>query len=211
MFVIVYNNNVILGPMRWNRYRFENEIQEECEVSFNLPDRNDNLSPITVSDNIKILPTLGTENPEYNPKIQILHGPFWEFTDTHAIYSYRPEYMQLDGAREMLKEQVAAERWNKENSGITVTIGGQNYQFKTDRETRALLKSAVDHLDGMTWKQDRENWIQMTSEDTQSVMNAVISHVQSCFDWEYNKLQEIANCQTLEELDSVVVQEPKEE
>ena len=207
MFVIVYNNNVILGPMRWNRFRFENEIQEECEYSATLPDRNDDMSAITVSDNIKILPILGTENPEYNPKIQILHGPFWEFTDTHAIHSYRPEYMALEGAREMHKEQVGAERWNKENAGVTVTIRGNEYKFSSDRETRAVLLNAVTNLDVINWKFNRDSWLEMTKEEAQTVLNAIHTHVQECFNWEHSKIQELNNCSTVHELDAVVIKE----
>jgi hypothetical protein len=207
MFVIVHNNSVILGPMRWNRFRFENEIQEECEYSATLPDRNDEMSAITVSDNIKILPILGTDNPEYNPKIQILNGPFWEFTDTHAIFSYQPEYMAFEGAREMHKEQVGAERWNKENAGVTVTIRGNEYKFSSDRETRAVLLNAVTNLDVINWKFNRDSWLEMTKEEAQSVLNAIHTHVQESFNWEHSKIQELNNCSTVHELDAVVIKE----
>lgn len=210
MFVIVHNNSVILGPMRWNRFRFENEIQEECEVSCTLPDRNDDLDPIVVSNEIKILPILGTENPEYNPKIEILHGPFWEFTDTQAIYHYEVVPMNIDSAKNMLKEQVTAERWNKENAGVNVTLNGTEYTFKTDKETRAILHNAVSNMESINWKQDQETWIQMTNGDTQTVLTAILTHVQACFDWEFNKFQEIDACNTLEMLDAVVIVDQKE-
>ena len=62
MFVIVQNNYVVLGPMVWNRFRFQNFLLEECEVTFTLDSRNDSETPVVVSDEIKILPTASTPN-----------------------------------------------------------------------------------------------------------------------------------------------------
>lgn len=209
MFVIVYNNSVILGPMRWNRFRFENEIQEECDFSVSLLDRNDNLDAVIVSDNIQILPVQGTENPQFNPKIEFLNGPFWEFTDKSAIQSYRVESLPIDAVKNMLKEQVAVERWNKENSGTKITLNDVEYSFGTDKETRSILQNAVSHLDGINWKHDRDTWILMTKENIQNTLSGILSYVQSCFDWEFNKIQEIDACETLKELDSVIIVDTK--
>lgn len=207
MFVIVHNNNVILGPMRWNRFRFENEIQEECDFSVTLQDKNDDLMPVFVSEEIKILPVQGTQDPEFNPKIEFLNGPFWEFTSLAAIQSYRVEPLPIDAIKNSLKDQVSAERWRKENSGIIVSIGGTEYKFNTDKETRLVLQNASVNLDSINWKQDRETWMQLSSADVQSVLSTILSHVQSCFDWEFTKIQEIDACVTREELVAVVITE----
>ena len=37
MFVITHNNNVILGPMKWNARRLSEVIQDDCEVTIVLP------------------------------------------------------------------------------------------------------------------------------------------------------------------------------
>lgn len=207
MFVIVYNNSVVLGPMRWNRFRFENEILEECDVTVTLPMRNDNLDPIAVSDEIKILPIQGTPDPAFNPKIEFLNGPFWEFTDSTATMSYRVEKHSIDAVKSMLKDKVATERWNRENSGVLVSLNGIEYKFKSDKETRAVLQSAASNIDGINWKHDKETWIQMSNADVQAVLNSILTYVQSCFDWEFAKFQEIDRCETLEQLDSIVVKE----
>ena len=174
MFVIVHDNTVILGPMRWSQYKFQNTIFEECEVSATLSATNDNLDPITVSDNIKILPVQGTQNPEFNPAIEMLNGPFWVFTDTVATMSYRVESLPLDAAKNFLKDRVAGERRKKEKAGKKVTLNGVEYNFDTDRET--------------------------TQAEVQTVLNAVLAYVQTCFDWEYTKLQDINNCTTLDQV-----------
>ena len=207
MFVIIHDNTVILGPMRWSRFKFENVILEECEVDTTLPATNDNLDPITVSDNIKILPIQGTENPEFNPTIEMLHGPFWEFTDTVAIMSYTVQPLPLDAAKAMLKDRVAAERWNKENSGVTVNLNDTDYSFNTDKATRGVLIHAQAGTDNINWKQDRETWVTLTPADVQTVLSAVLSHVQASFDWEYTKLQAIDACVSHEDLAGINITE----
>lgn len=206
MFVIVYNNNVILGPMRWNRYRFENEIQDECEVTASLPDRNDSDLAVTVNDEIKIYPIEGTPNPEFNPKIQFLNGPYWTFTETHAVCSYVAEDLSVDAVKSSLKEQAAAERWKKENAGVTVSINGSDYRFSTSKETRSILANSTS-LESINWKFDRDTWLNMTGAQVQTVLNSVLTHVQSSFDWELAKLEEIDACTTLQELDAVTIEE----
>lgn len=208
MFVIVYNNNVILGPMRWNRFRFENEIKEECDITVSLNDRNDDFIPVFLSDEIKILPIQGTETPTFNSKIEFLNGPYWEFTDTVALMSYRVEQLPIDSVKNMLKEQVAAERWKKENSGVLITLNNIEYKFASDRDTRNILQNTLQSgINQINWKIDRENWITLTVEDIQFILNSIISHVQQSFDWEYAKNGEIDAKTDLVSLDAIIISE----
>jgi hypothetical protein len=206
MFVIVHDNTVILGPMRWSQYKFQNTILEECEVSATLSATNDNLDPITVSDTIKILPVQGTQTPQVNPVIEMLNGPFWEFTDSVAAMSYRVESMSLDAAKNFLKVRVASDRRKKENAGIKVTLNSIEYNFDTDRETRAVLSGAAANTNNTNWKQNSDTWVQMTQAEVQTVLNDVLAHVQTCFDWEYTKLQDINNCTTLDQVAGISTQ-----
>ena len=207
MFIIVHNNSVILGPMRWNQYKFENTILEDCEFDANLPATNPNLDPIKVSDEIYILPIQGTENPEFNPTIEMLHGPFWEFTDSVAIRSYTVQPLPLDAAKTFLKENVSAARWIKENAGVSVTLNGVDYTFGTDRETRAVLLNAQASTNSINWKIDRDTWVTLSPTDIQTVLSTVLAHVQSAFDWEYNKLQAIDACLNLQDLAAINITE----
>jgi hypothetical protein len=68
MFVITHNNNVILGPMKWNARRFSEVIQDDCEVTIVLPLEND--SYYEVNDEIKIWPVQETIRPEYNLSVK---------------------------------------------------------------------------------------------------------------------------------------------
>lgn len=211
MFVIVHNNYVVLGPMRWNRFRFENCLEEELETKFTLETRNDAETPVIVSDEIKILPVQGTQDPVYNPKIEMLHGPFWEFTDLVAISSYEVQPMPVEAVQSMLKEQAAAERYNREITTVDVTIAGTVYKFSTNRDTRNVIQNALtSSVSSFNWKLDRDMWVTLTNTELQAILDAITTHVQSCFDWEYSIIAAINASSTLTELDAIVIVEPTE-
>lgn len=203
MFVIVHNQSVVLGPMRWNRFRFENTIQEECDVSVTLTDRNDDMQPISVSDDVKILPIQGTPTPEYDSKTQYLHGPFWEFTDSVAIMSYTVENQNIEAARNFHKSEIENQRWVRENSGCKVTINDVEYDFATDRDTRSVLQSLITAGTDVNWKFDRDTWVTLTNGDLQSILNAVITHVQDAFNWEREQMTLLDACETLDDLKGI--------
>ena len=212
MFVIVHNNSVILGPMRWNRKRFENTIQEECEVSTTLPDRNDN-TPIVVSDNVKILPVQSAENPSYNPRIENLHGPLWEFTDTVAISSYIAQPLPIDAVKNQLKTECAAERYRREIAGTKVDIQNTEVTIDTNRGSRDIFVQKyllMGDTDIVQWKFP-EGWLELTKSELGLIVSTGAAHVQDQFNWESAKIVEIDSCETLEQLVAVVIEESKPE
>jgi len=210
MFVIVHNNFVILGPMRWNRFRFENTIQEECEVSVTLPDRNDSLSPIIVSEEVKILPVQGTPNPEHNPKIEFLHGPFWDFSNDIATSSYIVQPYAIDAVKNMLKAECANERYKKENSGTKVTIQDVEVTVDTSRGSRDIFVQKyllMGENDIVQWKFP-ECWLTLTKAELGLVVSTGAQHIQAQFDWEAEKVAEIEASETLEQLAQIVIVDP---
>lgn len=213
MFVIVYQNSVILGPMRWNRFRFENTIYEDCEeFSATLPDRNDEMVAITVSDDIKILPVEGTPNPNFNPKIERLNGPFWQFTDTVAISSYVVEPLAIEAVKNQLKAVLANERYRKEIAGVKVTIQNVEVTVDTGRDTKNnLIQKYVlmNDSDTVQWKFN-DTWLTLSKTEVGTLVRAGAEYIQQQFDWEAAMIQEINNATTLEQLDSIVIVEPQQ-
>jgi hypothetical protein len=196
--------------MRWNRYRFENFLTEELEVTYELPTNNNSEIAITVSDEIKILPVQTTQNPAYNPKIEMLHGPIWEFTDSAAISSYEVHPIAIDAVKNTLKDQVATERYNREITTVDVTINDTVYKFSTSRDTRNVIQNALTaSTSSFNWKMDRDTWVTLTNTELQAILDAITVHVQSCFDWEYSTIAAINACTTSAELDAVVISEKK--
>jgi len=211
MFVIVYQNSVILGPMRWNRFRFENTIYEDCEeFSVTLADRNDESTPVVVSDDIKILPVQGTPNPAYNSKIEMLHGPFWEFKDTAAISSYTVLPIPIDAVKNQLKAVLANQRYIKEVKGTTVTVQGTEVTVDTARGVRDTLTQQyllmVDS-DTVQWKFP-QTWLTLSKTEVGEVVRAAAAYVQTQFQWEAGLIAEIDGATTHEQLDAIVIIEP---
>ena len=208
MFVIVQNNYVVLGPMVWNRFRFQNFLLEECEVTFTLDSRNDSETPVVVSDEIKILPTATSPNPDYNPKTQILHGPFWAYTDSLATSSYQVVDKSVEAVKNELIAVAANQRWIKTSNTVPVTINSTEYKFDTTTQTTSALQQAITaNVSSLNWKLKGE-WITLSSSDVSTVYNAIVAHTQTCFDWEHSKVAEINNCTTLAELDALVIVTP---
>lgn len=211
MFVIVYENRVVLGPMRWNKYRFENFLAEEHEISATLPTANEN-SVTTVNEQCKIYPIQGSEDPTYNPTIEILHGPFWTFTETHAVSSYQVLPMDPSAVKSFLKARTAAERWRKETAGIRVTVQSQEVFVSTTAGERDkyiqtyLIKSEGDTVQ---WKFNGV-WVTLGKSDLHQIVTAIDTHVQAQFAWESAKVTEIETAETLEQLAIIQIEEPKQ-
>jgi len=192
MFLITHNNNVILGPMKYNARRFTEVIEDDCEITVTLPLTND--SYYEVNDEIKIYPVQGTPNPEYNSKTEYLHGPFYTYVDGVAISSMVVEQLPLSAAQNFVKQEAANVRWTKQNSGVKVTLNNVEYTFNTDLETKSTFHQYItSNLESVNWKVNQDTWIVLSKSDIQTVFNSIVSHVQSAFDWEVAKLAEIVN------------------
>jgi hypothetical protein len=210
MFVIVHNNSVILGPKNWNKLMFQDVILEDCEIECDLNTRNNDNIPIIINDEIKILPVTGLPEPEFNPKIQRLEGPYWNFYDDRVEMYFTPGYISVEGLKNFMKEQAASERYIKENNGITYTKDDQSLSFSTSREQRNIYIQnliTMNDTETINWKFGDRTWVLLTKQDFININDAVKAHVQSCFDWEIAKYAEIDAAITHEELDNIVISE----
>ena len=205
MFVIIHNNQVVLGPMRWNRFRFENFLEEEHEISLSLPKSNTD-TPLVFSDQLKILPIQTTPNPDYNPRIEMLQGPFWQFTDTHAISSYQVESLTVEAVKNTLKAEAATHRWNRNSSSVELIVANKECKFSTDKDTINLLNNAlIASATSFNWKLDPNSWVTLTNTELQIILDAISAHIQTGFDSEYAKIAEIDTATTLNELNSIEI------
>ena len=192
LFVIVYNNSVILGPMEWKARRFSEVIEDDCEITVTLPTTNE--SYYEVNDEVKIWPVQGTQNPTFNTKTEYLHGPFYTYVDGVAISSMVVEQLPLSAAQNFVKQDASGVRWTKQNSGVKVTLNNVEYTFATDLQTKSIFHQYITaNLESVNWKVNQDTWIVLSKSDIQTVLNSIVSHVQSAFDWEVAKLAEIVD------------------
>lgn len=190
MFVIVYKNNVILGPMIWNAGRFKTVIEEDCEITVSLPSSNQGYYEI--NDDIKIYPVQTTPNPSYDSRTEFLNGPYYDFVDGVAISRMEVHQLDIVAAQNFVKADAAHTRWKKQNSGIQYNINGTDYTFPTDLQTKSTFHQYVTaDVDNLNWKVDQDTWITLSKSDIKNIFVAIVNHVQSAFDWEADKLLEI--------------------
>jgi hypothetical protein len=200
MFVIVHNNQVILGPMPWRKLFFENIIMEDCEVEVTLPQKND--APYTVNDEIVILPARYTHE-DFNPVTQKHNGPFWTITDTEAVGNFVTLDKDLDHVKSELKQLVADKRWIKEVGGIKVTFNGTEYSVDTSRDGRKVyIEQLQMNSTSYDWKFN-EGYVTLTNSDLQSIVSSINQHLQSCFAEERTRIGDIESKTTLQDLQTL--------
>ena len=205
MFVIIHYNSVIWGPKPWNKLGFEDVLQTDCEIEYVLPQRNDDLAPIVVDANTKILKVVGIDNPSINPKIQKLEGPYWNFYSDYAESYYLPQDRQIDEVKDELKGIVATTRYEKEVNGFVMNVQGQQVTIDTSREGRGIYFDtylAIGEQESIGWKFP-ETWLSLTKNDLDMIVFAGKTHIQNCFIWEATKISEIDAATTLTQLDAI--------
>lgn len=204
MYVLVHKERVLAGPMGWNRAIFDGNL-EKLKIKYSLPrDEPENL-PLIIDDDTKIYEAR-LEYPQYNSKIEYPHGPFWIYSNiAYGTFQIIPIPIEL--IKNTLKETIAKNRYEKEISGVIVNIQNQNITFSTDREKRKVyyerLLTMVD-TSSILWKENG-NYILLSKTEMQQITNSISEHIQSLFTWEYNKIMEIDNCTSSDQLDSIVL------
>jgi len=198
MFVIIYNGQVILGPMAWKQFFFQSVILDDCGIEVTLPITNEGV--YVVNDEITIMPAVYTYDP-LNSLTQKSVGPFWTFTDTLATGNFIAVDKDINHIQVDLKDLVSKIRWQKEVSGITVTINDNTYSIDTTRDGRNLYYTSLQlNAPTYNWK-FREGYATITNTDLQNIVTAINQHVQDCFTEEANRITEIMSKTTAEDLE----------
>lgn len=204
MYAITENDNIILGPVNWNHRFFNSVIEDDTGVVVNItPDTKNNL-PFEF-ENIKIRPVQIINEELRNPKIQKLNGPFWTFYPDRAEAKWIVIDKPIELVKYELSNSITNERYNKETAGFKTTIQGQEVFIDTSRGNRDIFFQKLlmmEDTDTVNWKFP-ETWLTLTKSDLGTIVQLGANHIQSCFDWEVQKLTEINNCTTLEELDQI--------
>ena len=90
--------------------------------------------------------------------------------------------------------------------GVKVTIQGQEVTALTGREDRSIyLQAAQLGAANKTWKFGGNTWLVLSQADLNTIVTAVLDHVQTSFAEEAAKAAEIDACTTLAQLDAIVL------
>jgi hypothetical protein len=205
-FVLVSNNQLLLGPMPWNFRMFESSLKEDLGIALQLPVQKTDDTSIEIAQDVRILSVSMLPNPEYNPRTQGLHGPFFDYvTDpTKAIGHYEVMNLPVDAVKNFMLAEVAANRYKQEIAGVQVVIQGTTLNVTTNRGDRDIYaQGLLLGSTGAQWKFPGGVWMTLTNAELQTIVQAIMTHVQTAFNWETTKGTEINSKTTLVDLAAV--------
>lgn len=208
MYVLVSNGRVLNGPRAWSFRSFQNTLSEELEITYSLPAVKTDNSVIHINETVKIYPAVLDETTPYNPKIEYLDGPFWDFSNDVATGTFTAKLHDLETLKLHLKSIVAANRYVKEIAGIKHTIRNTQVTIETDRDTRNIFFQKyllMAENESVTWKFP-ETWLSLSKAELGGVVSAAATHIENQFIWESNKIFEIESATTHSELDAIILE-----
>lgn len=211
---LINNNSLILGPMGFN-VRYINSELEDLEVEERISPQSYTDLPIHFSDNETHLVLIEKVVPENDTKYHNIGNFTWEITKENdvpvkVLLTYPIIDKTLEEVKELRKQEVSPYRREKENTTISVNLNGTSVEVSTSREERLLLASKLSAAPGPHNFKFSNTWLEITTEQLQTIVSEIDVKVQEAFDWELSKLQEIDACETIESVYDVVVREQPE-
>jgi len=211
MYALINDQELLLGPIAFNYRMINSVLEEELEVEFRVTSQDYQSVPLSFTEDIKILPARN-DIPEYDPKFQTVSQTSHTITETEVVFSYGVADKSLEQIKTEYKARVAPERWNKENTTVTVTINDNEITVSTSRDNRLSLVSKLLSSDGpYNFKFNDGVWVEISKTDLQTILTEIDTVVQTAFDWELAKLAEIDACVDGEAVYDVVIVPPVEQ
>jgi hypothetical protein len=210
MYALINGQELLLGPIAFNYRMINSVLEEELEVEFRVTSQDYQNVPITFTEDIKILPARD-DIPEHDPRFQSVSQTSHTITDTEVVFVYTVTDKSLEQIKTEYKARVAPERWNKENTTVTVTINDNEITVSTSRDNRLSIVSKLLSGDGpYNFKFNDGVWVEISKTDLQTILTEIDTIVQAAFDWELAKLAEIDACADGEAVYAVVIVPPVE-
>jgi hypothetical protein len=135
---------------------------------------------------------------EMTPVIDVLVGT----TGAYVI----PE-KTLQSVKETKQQEIALWRYEQETKGIAIN----NKFFSTSRESQAALTAAFTSLkegfiSSVNWKTLDGTFVNLNLQNIIAIAQAVVNHVQLCFDKEAEYLNLVKNATTIEEVENIILE-----
>jgi hypothetical protein len=208
---LIHNNSLILGPIGFNVRMINSEL-EGFELEERITSQSYTQLPIHFSDELTHLLLIEKEIPGYDPNYYNLGNFVWEIIEENNVpikvkLTYPLVERSVEEVKYSRKQEVTAYRKEKENKIISLTINETEIKIATSREERLILSSKLSASPGLHNYKFSNTWLEITTENLQYIITEIDKVVQSAYDWELSKLQEIDACQTLDEIYNVVIKE----
>ena len=209
---LISNNSLILGPMGFNVRMINSEL-EDLELEDRISPQSYAQLPIHFSDGVTHLVPIEKEIPEHDSRYYNIGNFTWEIIEENQIptkvkLTYPIINKTLEEVKFIRKSEVSPLRRQKENSIISLTVNNTLVEVSASREERTIMSSKLASSTGTYNYKFKNTWLEITSQELQYVISQVDQFIQDAFDWEYNKLQEIDACETIDDVYNVVLQEP---
>jgi hypothetical protein len=208
---LIHNNSLELGPMGFN-VKYINADLEDLEVEERITPQSYTNLPIHFSDNQTHLLPIEKVVPENDPKYHNIGNFTWEIIKENdvpvkVLLTYPIVDKTLEEVKELRKQEVSPYRREKENTTISVNLNGTSVEVSTSREERLLLASKLSAAPGPHNFKFKNTWLEITTEQLQTIVTEIDVKVQEAFDWELAKLQEIDACEMIDDVYDVVIRE----
>lgn len=208
---LIHNNSLILGPMGFNVRMINSEL-EDLELEDRISTQSYTNIPIHFPDNLTHLLPLEKEIPGYDPNYYNLGNFNWEIIEENNVpvkvkLIYPLIEKSIEEVRYSRKQEVTICRKEKENKIISLTINESEIKISTSREERLILSAKLSASPGTHNYKFLNTWLEITSENLQYIISEINKSVQEAYDWELSKIQEIDNCQTLNEVYNIILRE----
>ena len=192
--------------------RYINSELEDLEVEERISPQSYTDLPIHFSDNETHLVLIEKVVPENDAKYHNIGNFTWEITKENdvpvkVLLTYPIIDKTLEEVKELRKQEVSPYRREKENTTISVNLNGTSVEVSTSREERLLLASKLSAAPGPHNFKFKNTWLEITTEQLQTIVSEIDVKVQEAFDWELSKLQEIDACETIDSVYDVVIRE----
>lgn len=214
MYALVHDNQLILGPIRYN-HRLINSELEDLEIDLRVLSKSYEDVPIYFDDKTSLIPAVEII-PPYDGRFQGMGNFEWEIIKENdipvrVVMTYPIIDKSLEQIKAEYKSQVAPIRREKENTFIDLVIGETTVTVSTSREERLSYVSKLVSSPGPhNFKFGENVWLQITTAELEYIIQQIDLKVQEAFDWELSKVQEIDACTTGEEVYDVILRIPQE-
>lgn len=204
MWCLTTNNRVILGPIVWSKYRFEQKITE-LGYTTDLPYvKEDN--DIVVVNNDVIIRAFGDDViPNHDSLTEELVGPIMMINKDGTVnFEYSTSTKPIYSIQNELTDRVVASRKNEEHNKLTVTIQKQDVILNSIRdELTNFIAAQTAYIGPINWK-FKSGWLIIDDVDIKILINSIVQRLQLLYDWEYRKILEIQKTEKVEDLKNII-------
>ena len=209
MWILVYNNQIQLGPREYNRWIFQDWLAENLGIIISLPQQPIGNNPIIINENTRIIVVFFAPQPDFNPRIQQLAGPFVTMQYDYANAEYQVADQDIEVVKSTMLAELATNRYNQEVAGVTVVLQDQSLWVSSDRVTRQVWLNALQlGVTTQTWKFNNNTWLVLDTQEIQTVVSALTAHVEQAIAWEKSVHDEIIAAKDLATLANININWP---